>query len=68
MADTELVDFIQHDHRIHHLTLFQRLHDFTRQSTYIRPAVTFDFRFIPHTADAEAVEGQIQTIGDRPAY
>src|SRR5690554_6643989 len=63
----DLVDLIQHDHRVGHLAVFQGLHEFTGHGTDVGAAVALDFGFIAHAAHAEPVKLPAQGIGYRTA-
>ena len=59
---TNLVDFIQHDHRVCHFRIFQRLDKLTGHGADIGAAVALDLSFIPHATNAETVELPPQCI------
>ena len=59
-----LVDLVQHDHRICRFYPFQALYDFTGHSSNIRPAVTLDLRLIPHPSDRKSEKLAIQCRSD----
>ena len=63
----DLVDLIQHDHRVGHLAVFQGLHEFTGHGADVGAAVAFDFSFIAHTADTEPIKLPAKGIGHRTA-
>ena len=60
----DLVDLIEHNHRIGDLDLFQGLDKFARQGADIGAAVAFDFRLVAHTAETEAIKLAPQGRGD----
>ncbi len=64
VALAHFVDLVEHDHRVHHLDVFQRLHQFARLRANVGAAVALDFGFVAHAADAEAVERPAEGFGD----
>ena len=63
-ALAHLVDFVEHDHRVHHLDVLERLHQLARLGTDVGAAVALDFGLVAHAADAEAIERSAQGLGD----
>ncbi len=59
---TDLVDFVEHDHRVGHFHILQRLHKLARHGADIGPAMPLDLRFIAHATEAETVEFAPQCI------
>ena len=56
MAVAELVDLVEHDHRIHHLDFFQCLDQLAGQGADVSASMAFDLGLVTHAADAEAIE------------
>ncbi|OQA28699.1 MAG: hypothetical protein BWY59_00701 [Verrucomicrobia bacterium ADurb.Bin345] len=52
----QLVDFIQHEHRVPRARLPQALDDAARQRADVRPPVSADLRLVPHAAQRHANE------------
>ena len=67
IARAYLVDLIQHDDRVGHLHLFQRLHELARHRADVGAAVSLDLGLVAHAAQREAVELAPQRVGDRAA-
>ena len=63
----DLVDLIQHNHRVGHFTVFQGLHELSGHGADVGATVSLDFGFIPHAAHAETVELPAQGIRHRMA-
>ena len=61
------VDLIEHDHRVHHLNVLERLHQLARLGTDVGATVALDLGFVAHAADAETVERAPQRLGNRLA-
>ncbi len=64
VALAHLVDLVEHDHRVHHLDLLQRLHQLARLGADVGAAVALDLGLVAHAADAEPVERPAQGFGD----
>ena len=64
IALPHLVDLVEHDHRVHHLDVFQGLHQLARLRADVSAAMTLDLGLVAHAADAESVEGSAQRFGD----
>ena len=64
----DLVDLIQHDHRVRNLGILQRLNKLARHGADVGATVAFDFGFITHAAHAEAVEFPAQCVRHGMAY
>src|SRR5438105_13721789 len=47
----ELIDFIEHDHRVHRAGVAQRTNEPSRQGTDVGAAMTAYLRLIPNTAE-----------------
>ncbi len=58
----DLVDLIQHDHRVGHFHVLECLHELARHRPDVGTAVTLDFRFVAHASETEAVELPSQSI------
>src|SRR5690606_16433888 len=67
MTAAEFVDLVQHDHRVHHLDLFQRLHELAWHGADIGASMALDLGLVTHAADTEAVEGPAEAFGNRVA-
>ena len=63
----DLVDLIQHNHRVGHFTVFQGLHELAGHGADVGAAVALDFCFITHAAHTEAVKFPAQGIRHRVA-
>jgi len=66
-ALAHLVDFVEHDHRVHYFNIFQCLHQFARLGADVGAAMALDLGLVAHAADAETVERATQGLGDRLA-
>ena len=64
VALAHLVDLVEHDHRVHHLDVLERLHQLAGQGADVGAAVALDLGFVAHAADAEAVERPAEGFGD----
>src|SRR5882724_11802473 len=62
----ELVDLVEHEHRILRPGAPESLDDLARQGADIRPAMAADLGFVPHAAERDAVELPAERAGDRP--
>ncbi len=64
VAAAELVDLVEHNHRVHHLDILERLHQLAGQGADVGTTVTLDLRFVAHAADAETIERPAEGFGD----
>ncbi len=64
VAAAELVNLVEHDHRVHHLDILECLHQLAGQRADVGATVTLDFRLIAHPADAETIERPAEGFGD----
>src|SRR5690554_4070016 len=64
MAAAELVNLIEHDHRVHHLDLLEGLDELAGHGTDIGTSVPLDLGFIAHAANAETIEGTAEAFSD----
>ena len=60
----DLVDLVQHDHRVGHFRVFQCLHKFARHGADIGAAMPFDLGFVTHATHAESIELAAEGVGD----
>ena len=65
VADRQLVDFIEQDHRIHRAAAAQRLHQLAGQGADVGAAVALDLGLVAHAAKREAEELPPQVARDR---
>src|SRR3989442_4190281 len=61
----DLVDLVQHEHRIHHPGLLERLHDAAGHRADVRTAMAADFRFVAHAAQGDSYELPVHGPGVR---
>ena len=52
----DLVDLVEHDHRVHRAGVAQRAHQPSRQRADVGAAMAADFRFVAHAAERHADE------------
>ena len=52
----ELVDLVQHDHRVHRARVAQRAHEAAGQRADVRAPMAADLRFVAHAAERHADE------------
>ena len=67
-ALAHLVDLVEHDHRVHHFHVFQRLHQLAGQGADVGAPVALDLGLVAHAADTEAIERPPQGFGDGLAH
>ncbi len=64
VALPHLVDFVEHDDRVHHFDILQGLHQLAWLGPDVGAAMPLDFGFVAHAAHAEAIEWAAQRFGD----
>ncbi len=64
----DLIDLVQHDQRVLDARLFHAARDTTRQSSYIRAAMSADLCFVTHAAERHADILFAERFGNRSAY
>ncbi len=67
IGSTDLVDLVEHDHRIGHAAFLDRLNELARHGADIGTSVALDFGLVAHAAEGETVEFSSQGIGDGSA-
>ena len=63
----DLVDLVEHDHRVGHAGFLERLDEFARHGADVGAAMPLDLGFVAHAAQAEAIEATPQRPGDGAA-
>src|SRR5262249_6456457 len=63
----DLVDLIEHEHRVTRAAAAQFLNDAARHRADIRAAVTADLRFVAHPAETDPHKLAAECVGDRLA-
>ena len=66
-ADADLVDLVEHEHRVHRARLLQRLDDAAGDRADVGAAVAADLRLVAHAAERDAHELAVHRARDRLA-
>jgi len=66
-ALAHLVDLVEHDYRVHHFDILERLHQLARLGANVGAAMALDLGLVAHAADTEAIERTAQRFGNRLA-
>ena len=64
-ADRDLVDLVEHQHRVRYAGGLQRLHDAPGHGADVRAPVPADLRFVPHAAQRDPHELPVHRSRDR---
>ena len=64
-AGAELVDLVQHEHRVHRAGLFERLHDAAGNGADVGAAMAADLGLVTHAAERDAHELAVHRARDR---
>src|SRR5688500_11424883 len=64
VADGDLVDLVEHEHRVHRPSLFERLDDAAWDRADVGTAMTADLRFVAHAAERDPNEFSRHGPGD----
>ncbi len=67
VVGADLVDLVQHEHRVGRAGLVDALDDAARHGAHVGPAVAADLGLVPHAAEGEAHELAVEGAGDRTA-
>ena len=66
-AGADLVDLVEHEHRVHRAGLLQRLHDAAGNRADVGAAVAADLGLVAHAAERDAHELAVHRARDRLA-
>ena len=66
-AGADLVDLVEHEHRVHRARLLQRLHDAAGHRADVGAAMAADLRLVAHAAERDAHELAVHRARDRLA-
>ncbi len=64
----QLVDLVEHDHRVLDLDLLERLHQLAGHGTDVGAPMALDLGLVAHAAHREAIELPAQRLGDGAAH